>query len=100
MSLIGNVKYIKLYFKISPLIDTLQKECSMKLTTNVVIQILATVGQLVNQLSPVVPEKQRTLVLAVLAAVQGVVAAVAHYSNPDGTNASAAYVKPDSKVGS
>jgi hypothetical protein len=94
MSVISNIKYIKLYFKISPLIDQLQREFTMKLSTNMVIQVVATLAQLVNQLGGVVPVKYQTVILAVLSGVQGVTAAISHFSNPDGTPAKVAYVPP------
>ena len=93
MSLIGNIKYVKLYFKISPLLDQLKGEMSMKISTNMILQVIATGMQLVNQLGGIVPSKYQTLVLAVLSAAQGVIGAIAHFSNPDGTTANVAYVK-------
>jgi hypothetical protein len=94
MGLVTNVKYVKLYFKISPIIDILKGQLSMKFSTNMVIQVVATLAQLVNQLGGVVPAKYQTVILAVLSGVQGVAAAIAHYNNPDGTSAKVAYIPP------
>lgn len=57
----------------------------MKLRWNVVLQTLAGGAQFLNVAAPFVPMKYQVSAAVVLAATQGVVAAIAHFSNPDGT---------------
>ena len=63
----------------------------MKFSVNGVIQLIGTLAQTVNALGAFVPDKQKVYVAAALAALQGLSAVLAHFSNPDGTPASVAY---------
>ena len=62
----------------------------MTVKTNILIQIVMTLGQIVNQFAPMVPDKYAV----VLAVVQAVVGVLAHYYNTDGTPQTKAFVKP------
>jgi hypothetical protein len=66
----------------------------MKFSLNVVIQMLALVAQASNAVMDLLPsERSKAVVAGVIALVQGVSAALAHWSNPDGTPADRPYVK-------
>ena len=91
MGWVSNIKYIKLYFRISPLLDDLKGELKMKLSVNVILQILATLMQIVNQMGGLVSPRYQTLVLGILSVAQAAIGVVAHFVNPDGTSAKVAY---------
>jgi small basic protein len=59
----------------------------MSFFLNILLQLGLMIGQVANQVSTLVPEKWRPLVLAGLAALQAVVGLIAHRHNPDGTKA-------------
>jgi hypothetical protein len=65
----------------------------MRLSSNVIIQILATLGQIVNAASGLVPHQDVVLVATVIAGLQTIVAAIAQFSNTDGTPQSHANVE-------
>lgn len=62
-----------------------------KLSANILIQILALVAQLLNALSPQVPDNKKPYLAMVLMFVQGVSAILGHFRNPDGTPAEIPY---------
>ena len=66
----------------------------MTRTWNIVIQLVALAGQVVNQFGSLIPPARRDAVAAGLAIAQGIVAVVAHSYNPDGTSAGVAYQRP------
>lgn len=65
----------------------------MKLKVNVLLSGLASLGQILNTYGGIIPPKYQTLVAGVLGGTTMIVAAVAHYRNPDGTPAVVPYVK-------
>lgn len=69
----------------------------MKLSTNVIAQLLATAVQVLNQVTPAVPDKYKYLAAAALGFLQLVIGVIAHNSNPDGTSSLTAYVPPEKK---
>ena len=66
----------------------------MNLNTNAVVQTAALVAQVVNQTVPVLPPRGQFWALVVLSVLQGLSGVLAHFSNPDGTPAAAAYQPP------
>lgn len=59
----------------------------MKFSLNVVIQVLALVAQGANAVLDVLPTPRSKAVAAgIIALAQGVAAALAHWSNPDGSD--------------
>ena len=56
----------------------------IKFSTNMVLQVLAMIVQLANQLMSVVPLEYRELVTLIVGAIQSIIALIAHFSNPDG----------------
>lgn len=66
----------------------------MKFSINMILQILMTAGQAGNAILDFVPAKTKPAVAAGLGIIQGVVGLIAHFSNPDGTNAKVAYIPP------
>ena len=68
----------------------------MKLSTNLIIQILGTITQILNQATPfVTSDKAKAVIAASVGIAQTLSALLAHFSNPDGTPAQAAYVKSE-----
>lgn len=65
----------------------------MKLSTNVIVQALGTVGQALNLASGMVPPKYQFWIAGALGIVQSISGILAHFSNPDGTPSTTAYVK-------
>ncbi len=61
----------------------------MKLSVNVIIQMLALAAQGINATQDLLPAKGKFWAMVALSAVQGVTAVLAHFSNPDGTSAQA-----------
>jgi hypothetical protein len=59
---------------------------------NILVQVVGTLGQILNFTTSFLPEKYRLLLTAVLGAMQAGVGAFAHYYNPDGTSATTPYV--------
>jgi hypothetical protein len=88
------LKEIRLYFKLRPYIAQLQKEMTMKLSTNMVVQVIATAVQAANAASPMFTPKVQGSIAAVVGVLQAISACIAHFSNPDGTPATTAY-KPN-----
>ena len=86
---------LRAWIKFRPIINQLNLEVHMKFSWNLVVQILGTVGQGLNQASVfATTEKSRTGIALGVGVLQAVAALIAHYSNPDGTSASSPYVKP------
>lgn len=85
-------KLWRLYLKVSPTLDEMEKLTQMKLSTNVIFQFVALAAQLANQALPLVPPNAQKYVLAALTAAQALASIRAHFSNPDGTPAQVAYV--------
>ena len=82
---------LRLYLRLRPYIAALQKEFKMKLSTNMIIQVLGTVVQVLNQVSTFLNPKERDTLAAVVGIIQAVAALMGHLSNPDGTPANQPY---------
>lgn len=63
----------------------------MKFSVNVVVQILALIAQAANATMDLLPPRGRAIAAGVVALVQGVTAALAHWVNPDGSPAQVPY---------
>lgn len=63
----------------------------MKLQTNIITQTLATIAQVLNANSSLVPVKYQWVVAASIGFIQIVSGILAHLSNPDGTPATTAW---------
>jgi hypothetical protein len=74
------IKVLYLYNVLSPYIESYRKEFSLKLSANVILQALATTGQMLNQLLAIIPNDKKFWVAAGLALVQAAVGIVAHYA--------------------
>ncbi|MBN1567948.1 MAG: hypothetical protein JXA73_08870 [Acidobacteria bacterium] len=66
----------------------------MRLSVNMVIQILMTLLQAYNAVSDMLPDDWKGGAAAIMAIIQAVVAAIAHFKNPDGSSAKVAYIPP------
>lgn len=92
-------KEIKLYFKLRPLLKQVSKQFqelekpNVKLSVNSTIQICMTLLQIINALGVLFPQEStgQKWILAGASAIQGIVAVLSHFSNPDGTSAKTAY---------
>ncbi len=65
----------------------------MRLSFNVIVQLLMTAGQAGNAILDFVPPAKKPIVAAGLGAIQAVTAFLSHFSNPDGTSAKLPYLK-------
>lgn len=59
----------------------------MKLSVNAAIQVLALVGQAVTSVQDSLPEDYKHWGMIAISVVQGLVGVLAHFRNPDGSNA-------------
>lgn len=87
------LKAVKVYFKLRPVIARAKEILKMKFSLNMVTQIIAMVVQGANALGGILPPEYSAPIALGIAAVQGIVAFVAHFKNPDGTPAAQPYVK-------
>ncbi len=88
------VREIRVYFALRVQLRQLSRDweaLNMNFTINSTLQMLATIGQVCNQVAPFVPENKRVWIAASLAILQGISAALAHFSNPDGSSARLPY---------
>lgn len=93
------IKELKIYWKLRPIIKQFKELTKMKFSLNVVIQILMLILQGYNQISDMLDPETRQVATLIMGIIQAVVALLAHYRNPDGTPAKAAYIpKPSSKI--
>ena len=72
-------------------INKILKENNMKLTVNAVVQVLGTALQGVNAISGVLPARMQFWAMIAISSIQGLVAVLGHFSNPDGTPVSTPY---------
>jgi predicted component of type VI protein secretion system len=63
----------------------------MNVFVNGILQVLGFIILTGNQLTQYVPEKYKGIVTGIVSLAMGAVAIFAHFRNPDGTNAKAAY---------
>jgi hypothetical protein len=61
---------------------------------NYLIQAVAMLTQIVNAMGSIFPPKYQGFAAVAIAAVQAIVAAIAHYFNPDGTPAELPWITP------
>lgn len=85
--------WLKLGWKLRPILKQAEK-LDMKLSVNSIIQLLAVIGQAAAQASDVLPGKGKVWASVTLAAVQGAIAILAHFRNPDGSPATEPYRPP------
>lgn len=75
------------------------RKMKIKSLTNILIQILMFVFQGINATSGITEDDLKPVVAGIIAVVQGIIAIIAHYSNPDATPVETAYVsKKDRKI--
>lgn len=67
----------------------------MKFSVNSVIQVLVLIAQGINAVSDLLPPRGKFYAAVALAAVQGVVGVLAHFSNPDGTRATQPWARKE-----
>ena len=87
------IRELRIYWRLRPLITQSRKLTHMRLSINVAIQMLALVAQGLNVSVDLLPAKGKFWAMVALSAVQGSAAVLAHFANPDGTPAEAAYLK-------
>jgi len=75
-------KALQLYNRLNPFLDAYKKEFSMKLSTNVIVQVLATTIQTLNALVDFVPPKMKIYIAAAVGILQAIVGLLAHYAEP------------------
>jgi len=93
------VREIRIYWALRVHLKQLSRDwgqVQMNLTINTATQLLATFGQTLNAFGGFVPADKQVYVAAGLALIQGIMAAMAQFRNPDGTPATQPYI-PASK---
>ena len=65
----------------------------MKLSWNLAIQGLSTAAQGLNAVGSLLPPKYQIMATMTITLIQAISAFLAHFANPDGTPAAAAYTK-------
>ena len=80
--------------KIEKLLKSEKEKNGMKLSVNAIVQALMLIMQGLNQASGLLPEKGKFYAMVAMSAIQGIVAVMAHFVNPDGTTAKVAYIPP------
>lgn len=89
---------IRLFWRLRKIVPRLKGIFKMKFSVNMIIQILALIVQVLNQISDLFPEDQRAIVVAIVGVIQATVALMGHFKNPDGTPVEVAYVKKTKKL--
>jgi hypothetical protein len=84
---------IKALLKLRAAFKQLKEICKMKFSINVIVQLLGVLLQLYNQLSGMIPSGYKEIIALVVGIIQGLVALLAHFTNPDGTPAAEPYTK-------
>jgi hypothetical protein len=87
------IRELRIWLRLRPLINQFQELTKMRFSVNVLIQMLALVAQGLNASLDLLPAKGKFWAMVGLSVVQGVTAVLAHFANPDGTPAEAAYAK-------
>lgn len=88
------LREIRIYWRLRPFINEFKEVFKMRLSLNMILQTLMTAGQAGNAILDFVPAGKKPVVAAGLGVIQGIVAFLAHFSNPDGTNAKTSYIPP------
>lgn len=90
------IREIRIYFALRVHLKHIARDwetLQMNFTVNSTIQLISTIAQTVNAFGGFVPQgKPQMYVAASLALLQGIVAALAQFRNPDGTSARVPYV--------
>lgn len=88
------IRELRIYWRLRPYLAQLKELGRMKLSVNVIIQVLALVAQAANAVLDLMPTpRSKAIAAGVIAIAQGVAAGLAHFSNPDGTPAAAPYIR-------
>lgn len=66
----------------------------MKINTNILLQSLLTLSQLIVQFGSLVPDEYKHFVAFITTLIQALIALISHHYNPDGTNAQLPYIPP------
>lgn len=86
--------WLRLGWRLRKFESRFREVSQMKLSVNMLIQMLALVAQAAAQASDVLPGKGKLWAGVVVAAAQGAVAVLAHFRNPDGSPANQPYQPP------
>jgi len=87
------IRELRIYWRLRPIIKQAKELSNMKLSVNVVIQLLALVAQAINATQDLLPPKGKFWAMVILSVVQGISAVLAHFANPDGTPVTEPYAK-------
>ena len=85
------IREIRLYFRLKPFLKRLAQETKMKFSVNMSIQVLMTIAAALLAIMDLMPPKQAALIVAGVGVIKSITGLLAHFSNPDGTPAEAAY---------
>lgn len=87
------IREIRIWWRLRPLMKQFEELSKMRLSVNVVIQMLALAAQGINATYDLLPGRAKFWAMVALSAVQGLTAVLAHFANPDGTPARIPYQK-------
>lgn len=79
------IKEIKIWMILNSTLSKMEKLFAMKLSTNVILQFIGLAIQGGNQVATFIPDKDKIYVTAGVSILQGIVAIISHFSNPNGT---------------
>jgi hypothetical protein len=88
------IKEFRIYWRLRPYIKQLKELFKMRLSLNVIVQILMLLMQAYNQIGDLLPAKWKTPATLIMGIIQAVVALMAHMVNPDGSSAALPYTAP------
>src|SRR5579862_7811748 len=89
---------IRLYLKLRPDLNRLKELSRMKLSVNVIGQMILTGMHAANALSGFVPHNDQFYVASLLGLLQLAISVLAHFRNPDGSPASIPYGLTDDQI--
>jgi hypothetical protein len=92
MGIVLAVKWMRLGLTLQALEKQVEELAKMKLSVNVVIQILGLLMHGINALGQVIPPAKQVWVAAAVSVVQGITAVMAHFVNTDGTSQNTQFV--------
>jgi hypothetical protein len=87
------ITQLRILARLQPVIKQLETLAHMKLSWNLAIQGLSTAAQGLNAVGSLLPPKYQIMATMTITLIQAISAFLAHFANPDGTPAAAAYTK-------
>lgn len=87
------IREIRILLALRPIYKKLGETMKLNFSWHMITQVVALAIQGANAIGGIMPEHQQAIAL-VIGAIQAIMGALAHFTNPDGTPASQPFVKP------